>query len=274
MPGGNKPGQRFIGIAFDLEAVRATDFDEDGFLRAQPDAYGESEAGVEAHELHHTFGFMSRPIAPELDPNGEILGGRACNLLTGLEGNAQHAWLGQDPRYIPFLPALKEGTSVQYGSKTPSAAAFAHFEDDGTWTCYVPVEVDADGVPTKAHICTIGIDGNGKPTVTLAHADGMAVTMLDEKIQLRNTNGEVYIELSASEFTVNGNTKISGAIVAGDVVAALELTKFAPLLAAFTELVANITLALAAKVDKGAAGPPVIVPPSLAGAIAVTIKGA
>jgi len=268
------PQNRFIGLIFDMGHVVLTDFDDDGHLRAQVDAYGEQQSGVEPYELHHTFGFMSRPIDPEVDVDALVRPGLACNLLTASEGNAQHAWLGLDPRYIPFLPALKKGTSVVYGGKRPSSAAFGHIDEDGTWTKYIPVEVDANGAPTKAHVLTLGIDDNGKPHVTLAHADGMAVTMLDEKIQLRNTNGEVYIELTDKEFVVNGNTKLNGGLIAGDVLLAQPLVLHPVLVAAITTLVANINAALATKEPiPGVTPVPVIIPPELAAALTKFIKG-
>lgn len=268
------PRDRFIGLVFDMGHAVLTDFDEDGHLRAQVDAYGEQQSGVEPYELHSTFGFLSRPIDPEVDIDALVRPGLACNLLTASEGNAQHAWLGLDPRYIPFLPALKKGASVTYGGNRPSSVAFGHIEENGTWTKYVPVEVDGDGTPTKAHVLQVGLDENGKAAVTLAHADGMAVTMLDEKIQLRNTNGEVYCELTASEFTVNGNTKINGALIAGDVLLAQPLVLHPVLVTAITTLVLNMNAALATKTPlPGAPTIPVIIPPELAAALTTFIKG-
>jgi len=268
------PQNRFIGLVFDMGSVVLTDFDDDGHLRAQVDAYGEQQSGVEPYELHHTFGFMSRPIDPDVDVDALVRPGLACNLLTASEGNAQHAWLGLDPRYIPFLPSPKKGATIHYGGARPSSVSFAHFEEDGTWTCYVPVEVDAQGVPTKAHVLQIGTDANGDSAITLAHADGMAVTMLDEKIQLRNTNGAVYCELSADEFTVNGNTKINGALIAGDVTLAQALVLHPVLVTAITTLVLNINAALAGKTPlPGVPQVPVIVPPELAAALTTFIKG-
>lgn len=103
----------FIGIAWELGTVRGTTFDDDGFPMVQPDAYGD-EPRVDAYELHHPFGFFSRPLDPEVDEDGQIRVG--CSLFRGTLGDEQFAWLAGDPRSTPILPNCGKGESIQYAA--------------------------------------------------------------------------------------------------------------------------------------------------------------
>src|SRR5262245_46142067 len=100
-------------INLEMGSCTFAGYDQDDFPVAQIDAQGH-DPKVNPIELHHTFGFASLPRDPDVDGDGQILPGHACNLLVGTEGNTQHAWLGYDPRYLPFVPKLKAGGSAQY----------------------------------------------------------------------------------------------------------------------------------------------------------------
>lgn len=131
---------RFVGLKFDLGACVLTDFDEDDFLRAQPDALG-TEPQVEPYELHHPFGFSSRPLDPDVGPDGKPLQGQACNLLFATRGNATFAWLAADPRAVPGLPRLKQGESVMYSTY----GAFMRCHVDGTISIFTTDDGSTDG---------------------------------------------------------------------------------------------------------------------------------
>lgn len=100
---------------WDLYTVALSDFDADGYLSVQPDAYGESESGLAAVELHSPYGFSARPLDPDTDASGAATMG--CMALIGWEGGKGHAWLSYDPRAVPGLPPIKKGESIQYGPK-------------------------------------------------------------------------------------------------------------------------------------------------------------
>lgn len=191
----------FQGIVFELGACTLTEFDQDGVLTAQVDGLGD-EPRTEPYELHHPFGFAARPEDPETGPNGEILEGKACNLLVGRDGTEAHAWLAADPRFVENFPPLAKGSSVQYCAK-PSFDL--HNGEDGTKTIYVEVG-------DSAHLVTIGLDGNGAPIVEVVHSAGMALTLLDGKAILKNAAGDAYVEVGASGIVLNGNVKITGTL--------------------------------------------------------------
>jgi len=182
----------FVGLTWDLSAVMLTDFDEHGFLRAQPLGYGGKDAQVEACEIHHPFGFVSRPNDPDLDDDGNVKPGAACTVFYAVDGNSKHAQLSHDPRSVNKYPRLKKGGSCQYGGN----GSFASFDGEtSTWTLYVPFEFDSAGTPTKAHLVTVGRDGNNKPLLELAHGNGQAITMLDESLVMSGKGGSTFIEL-------------------------------------------------------------------------------
>lgn len=173
--------------------------DENGFWGVQRDHFAlKAEASdAPAYELLHTFGFSSLP----LDPTH----GRACSLFYGLDGAEGFAWLANDPRLAGIIPPLAKGGSVQYASD----GSFASFDPDThTWSLYVPY---AQG---KAHSITAGLDGNDKPLLEVVHGDGMAVTMLEKSLVLRNAAGDAYIEINDDGIVINGNVKVNGALEA------------------------------------------------------------
>lgn len=191
----------FQGIVFELGACTLTEFDADGVLTAQVDGLGD-EPRTEPYELHHPFGFAARPEDPETGPNGELLEGKACNLLVGRDGTEAHAWLAADPRFVENFPPIEKGSSVQYCSK-PSFDL--HSGKDGTKTVYVEYP---DG--STAHLGTFGFDGNGDPILELVHGEGMALTFFKSKAILKNAAGNVYLEVGGDEIVANGNVRVVG----------------------------------------------------------------
>lgn len=175
---------------------------EAGFIGYQIDQYGD-EQGVEAGTVVQPFGFLSRP----LDPSDE----GACEALYFYRGNELFVLPGQDARSIALVPVLKKGASVQHNA----LGGFAHFENDGTnstWTCYVPTAYSGTAA-TRAHVVTVGVDGNGKETLNLVHASGMSIVMLkdgaNESLTLANSSGTCSIILKGTgEIVING-TKIT-----------------------------------------------------------------
>lgn len=186
-------------IRLSLGTALLTVRDENGFLGVQhdPQALRAQEGSSAPDELLHPFGFASRP----LDPTN----GKGCSLLFGLDGHEGFAWLANDPRLADKIPPLSKGGSVQYASD----GSFASFDPDThTWSLYVPYESG------KAHSITVGRDGNDKPLLEVVHGDGMAVTMLEKSLVLRNAAGDAYIEVNDDGVTINGNVKINGALEA------------------------------------------------------------
>lgn len=186
-------------IGLSLGKALLTVRDENGFWGVQRDALALKQQQAESppFELLHTHGFASRP----LDPTN----GKSCSLFFGVDGHEGFAWLANDPRLIDKIPPLAKGGSVQYASD----GSFAVFNPDThTWSLYVPYTTG------KAHSITAGLDGNDKPLLEVVHGDGMAVTMLEKSLVLRNAAGDAYIEINDAGIIINGNVKINGALEA------------------------------------------------------------
>jgi hypothetical protein len=192
------------GFTWDLGTAVLTEYDADGFLGVQLDHYGD-EPGTEPLELHSPYGFLSRPPDPDAD-------GRGCQAFYAWDGQRGHALLSHDPRTADRIPRLKKGGSVQYCGK----GGFGLFDgDDDTYTLYVPTDFDGAGTPTKAHVFTVGKDGGGKRNITLLHADGMRLSMLDRATVIANVANDAWIKVGDAGVDINGNTKISGNIGPG-----------------------------------------------------------
>jgi len=195
--------------------------------------------GLGPAELHHQFGFVSRPRDPDRDEQGEVKEGKACNLWFGTEGNATHAELAYDPRFVETFKHLKKGGSMRYAAP----GSFEVFDgDDGTNTLYVPTP------DNKAHVVTTGVDGNQDPYIGIVHSTGMAMTMLHKSLTLKNAAGDAYIEVNDSGNVLNGAVKIMGSLICGDPVSAQPAAVAFPIVSYLTALEA-LLLALATALD-------------------------
>ena len=97
--------------------------------------------------------------------------------------------------------------------------------DTDTYTVYVPVEFSGT-TPTKACMVQVGNDANGDIVVSIMHSDGMALTMIDRNVVLKNADGDCYIELNDDGGILNGNWKVTGAFDIGEV--SLPLVMYEP----------------------------------------------
>ncbi len=184
-------------IRLSLGKALLTVRDENGFWGVQRDALALKAQQAESppFELLHTYGFASRP----LDPSS----GKGCSLFFGTDGHEGFAWLANDPRLADKIPPLAKGGSVQYASD----GSFAVFDSDThTWTLYVPYSSD----PPKAHLVTVGRDGNSTPIIELASGEGPSFTILDKVTTQKNADGSCYVVLDDSGTTIVGPFKASG----------------------------------------------------------------
>lgn len=179
----------------ELGVCRATQYDADGFIGVQIDGMGGADAAAHFEQSSHSYGFKGRPLDPENDVG--------CSLFRWNQRRQSMAWLGDDPRIAPLLPQLKKGGSVQYASD----GSFASFDPEThTWTLYVPYSDS----PAKAHLVTVGKDGNGTPIVELASGEGPGFTILDKVTTLKNASGSAYLFLDDDGTNVVGPLKAAG----------------------------------------------------------------
>jgi len=177
-----------------------SEYDDDGFIGIQVDAFGENESGMDPFEALHPYGFEGRP----LDRADSLEGSQAFYWRDGPEGHVMALGDGRGPQN---LPQLSLGSSRQYNS----AGAFLLLDTDAeTLTAYTPYSGGS-----KAHVFTMGLDSNGKDYVGLVQALGLALTMLEKSLVLKNAAGDAYIELNDAGITINGNTTVYGGLNAG-----------------------------------------------------------
>lgn len=248
-------------LRFDLGVSMASAYDADGFVGLQVDAFGEKRSGMSAIELHHAFGFASRPLDPANDNTG-------CSILYAYKGSEGFAWALNDPRLADKIPPLKKGGSAQYDS---NGSFFSFDPETRTGTLYVPY---AEG---KAHLLTIGNDSNGKAIVEFVSGEGPAITILDRVATVTNAPGNAWWQLDDSGTTIIGALKAHGGADLGGT-ASQPLTKFAPLGAWAAGVQAALAALAAIPTNSAASGPVGAVAGLLAGLVSsgptVLTKGA
>jgi hypothetical protein len=189
---------------FDLGVVRFSEYDGDGFLGIQMDAYGDDdETGAPTVELQYPFGFVSRPADPDVDPTTKLALG--ASVLMAADGNERHAWLASDPRTIPLLPQLQKGSSMQFGSD----GSFCTLDPvTRQWTVYVVLAQGSDGLATSALLIQAGKDTNNDDIFTVVHPSGAHIDIdKDGKINLVSPNGQNFLSVSDTGVTVSGALK-------------------------------------------------------------------
>jgi hypothetical protein len=209
----------------ELSTCQLTGIDENGFIGAQIDALGGQDSGVTPDQLSHTHGFKSRPLDP--------VDGIGCSMFHYQCGSSErYCWLADDPRSVEITPPIKKGGSCQYASD----GSFASFDPEThTWTLYVPY---ATG-PAKAHLVTVGRDGNDTPIVELASGEGPSITILDQVTTLKNADGSAYVVLDGSGTSVVGPFKAAGGADIGGP-SSVPLTKHPAVTVALTPLIAAL----------------------------------
>lgn len=104
------------GMVVHFDAVRASEYDEDGFLGIQLEADGIGNA-LEPQTVHHEAispqGFIGRPPQATVDEAGTTK--QAGQALVFWEGSEAFVLPVGAPEFIPGLATLRPGESQQYG---------------------------------------------------------------------------------------------------------------------------------------------------------------
>lgn len=210
----------------ELGTCVATQIDENGFYGVQIDGLGGADAAIHFEQLSHSYGFFALPLDP--------VGGIGCSLFRWNQRRRRHTWLADDPRIASKIPPIKKGGSCQYASD----GSFASFDPEThTWTLYVPY---ASTPTAKAHLVTVGKDGNGKPIVEFASGEGPSFTILDKVTTIKNASGSAYSVLDDNGHTFVGPFKAAGGADIGGPTS-VPLTKHPALAAALAALEAALT---------------------------------
>lgn len=238
-------------LRWDAGTAQGSEY-SDGFLTVQPDFYGEAGSGGEGGVVQLPYGFLSRPLDPDDDG--------ACQVLHAYEGDQIHVQPTTDKRVIDKLPQLQKGASIQFGAD----GGFGQFDPEThTWTLYIPTDFDGAGTPTYAHLFQIGKDANGKRCVTLLHADGPGISILEggkKSVVIKNAASNAYVEVNDDGIVLNGKVTIKGGLLSLEGAGVTPVARAAELLTFATALAATVN-ALVAKVN---ALPPVSTIPVVA----------
>jgi hypothetical protein len=226
-----------------------TGIDSGGFYAVQRSGHGGEEASLTPDRLYHAYGFIGRCNDP--DTNGD--GATVAYASAGSRENI--AWLLNDPRDVSRIPPVKKGGSCQYASD----GSFSSFgPETHTWTVYVPYSSS----PAKAHLVTIGKDGNDTPIIELASGEGPSITLLDKVTTLKNADGSAYVVLDDDGTSIVGPFKAAGGADIGGP-SSLPLVKFPPLSTELTAVQNALTMIGAAltAVAAGTTNPPAVATP-------------
>jgi len=233
-------------LGFDLGVSVLTTYDADGFLGLQIDGYGEENSGLQPYELHAPYGFLARPLDPELDGGGQPIAGKGCQVLFALEGGRAHAWALGDPRVLKKLPPLQKGGSIQFGA----TGAFSLIDGQtGSQTTYIPYGFDSNGEnPTKSMSVAINVDNAGQEFISIVHGDGQAIVLGPDGVTIKNKAGDAFYSLGADGHTLSGDITLHGSVSLGG--------ETAQEVVLYTALAAW-ALALETKLTAGNAGGPI-----------------
>lgn len=220
---------------------------DDGVRGYQPDYYGEGQSGGEPCESVMPYGLIGRPRDPDVSADGTqpIKGAGLMYFRDGARGGAYPT---ADPRDLAKIPPEKKGSAGQY-----CAAGGFHLldGDNGSWQLHVPYE-DAEGATAMA--IAVDVSDPAAATIQLAHGAGMNVVLdgADKSVKIFSANGSNWLKITNDAVEVAGNLKLTGAIIAGNVVAPKPVA-LAPEIAVWA---AAVVAACAA-----APGGPITIPP-------------
>lgn len=247
----------FQGLEFDISTATLSDYDQDQFLGIQPAGFAGDASGNAPFELHSPFGFLSRPR----DPDAAGLG---CQVLFAATGDDCLAWLSHDPRFLPLVPPLKKGGSVQYGA----TGTFDLIDgENGSKTLYVPYAFASNGKPAKAMAILIDVSTAGQESIGIVHGDGMGIAMngADGSITIRGKDGAGFLSIAADgTITHGGPVNFASGLTTGALAPGALPVALAVPLATWMGLV---TAALAAIAAKLAPATPVVGDPATAATI-------
>lgn len=192
-------------VTLDLEGLPDIDVSDPTNPQAQrQDGQG---ARVQDAEPFSSLGAIARPLPPAGGQHALVLCVRAGDELIPI-GVA-------DPRLA--LPGAGPGAGavgfVGYGGAfyTTQPVDPEDLSQGAIHTVYCPYNIDSQGVAGHAHVIQIHpIEG-----ISVAHADGMALTLHDGAAVLRSDTGAAFISLSGGDVLISGNVKVVGGLQFG-----------------------------------------------------------
>lgn len=184
---------------------------------------------IEGADVYGALGLVARPLPPDTREGRE----EHLEVLCVREHDALVPIATRDLRLrMAGTDAPGEGVVavVGYGggfhSLTPVEADSGPDGGGTIHVLYCPYDFDSNGVATKAH--SVILDPTpGNESITIAHAEGMAITMLnDDKkaLVLKNASGNATLRLDDDGITMTAaQIVLSGGVIVGEPAAATAL---------------------------------------------------
>ncbi len=196
---------------YNLAGVGAFRFDAEGnVVDIDDDDDDKGEVATE-QKVFTALGLVGRPLPPEGDLFANALCAREDDGLVPFAFRDLRIHRALNPAGGSAIPAPGQLIFAGYGggfhSQSQTAADSGDQKAD-IQTFYCPYQF-TDGVAAKAHSITMD-PTTGNESISIVHGDGFSITMTTESLVLRNAAGDVYLELNADEFVVNGNMKVRG----------------------------------------------------------------
>lgn len=173
------------------------------------------------------LGLLARPRDPDQDSEGKF--SDAAGAILWDDGGETFVMPTTDPRGLTKVPPLKAGGTALYSH--PGGCMVLDGEN-GSLLVLVPNE-DA----SKNH--AISVDG-ASGALSIIHAEGAAVVLQNDAkhtVSITSSNGQAGVLVDDDGIALNGNTKVVGSVVAGNVL----LAEAVPLHAAWNDWASSIT---------------------------------
>jgi hypothetical protein len=195
-----------VGVSFNVAGIGGLD----------ASGLGEQNDGI----VYGALGIIARPLPPDDDElKAEVVCVRTADGLVPIST--------RDSRITMPGAAPNDGTIalVGYGGGFVSMDAVdtQDLEKGTIQVVYCPYDFDSQGLGQKAH--TIILDPTpGNESVIVAHAEGMAITMFDDKLTLKSKTGVSSIVLDDQQIQMSAlKITLAGGVVVGNPASAVPL---------------------------------------------------
>lgn len=212
-------------VQFSVAGIAGFEFEAGGDPNVLLDDPTQAETNDDA-EQYSAPGIIGRPLPPRIIQGREEHMDVVCVLTA--DGLVPIAY--RDLRLKMAggaAPAAGVLAFVGYGGGFHSMTPVAQGDDPaGAGTIHViycPYDFDGDGVAQKAHSIILDPTG-GNESITIAHADGQAIMMVNEELTLKSPDGTAFISIKNGTIDFIATTcTFNAGVVIGDSLTAVPL---------------------------------------------------
>jgi hypothetical protein len=196
------------GLTYSVAGMGSVDFSGDEPVVRIDDERAEAD---DAADCFGQLGILARPLPPINDRYAESVCMRSGDGFVPIShrdnrirmqgngpGSGTIAMVGYGGGFLSFSPVMD-------GDEPESTVQ----------VLYCPYDFNASGVAQKAHSITLD-PASGNESISIIHADGMAITMFDDEITIKNKTGTARITLDNSGITMTGQINLAGSVVIGN----------------------------------------------------------